>query len=71
MIIAKNDLNDLGQSFHSRETARETFITQRCRSVTLRLFSLSYLRLVISSLCTEGQGVTAIASLVETAGGCK
>lgn len=24
MIIAKNDLNDLGQSFHSRETARET-----------------------------------------------
>lgn len=41
MIIAKNDLNDLGQSFHSRETARETFITQRCRNVTLRLFSLS------------------------------
>lgn len=47
MIIAKNDLNDLGQSFHSRETARETLhytaLPQRDLEAVLSL-SGSYLQ---------------------------
>lgn len=54
MIIAKNDLNDLGQSFHSRETARETLhytaLPQRDLEAVL---SLSLSPALISRLITD------------------